>query len=400
MGLEWLLTAGAALVIIAALLAYKGFKGRVNTVGVDLGTTFSVIGSNVNGKVVIFQDKLGRSIFPSIVHYQANGTTVVSYDAVPFLTLDPKNTVYNAKRFIGKSLDDADVSDYADSHPFPIVQIDRVISNLSDIGFDIYGKKLAPEHVGKEVLTHLLKVAGDFLGYSSSLKKVVIAVPAKFNTLQKQATAQAFKLAGLKVVRILEEPTAAAVAYGLHKKSSINYIAVYDFGGGTLDVCFLYVRDKSVQVYAFDGDDSLGGSDFDICLANLITQKVELLAQVDLEALLAKEDVVGRLDTNSDRFCTPSVIRTRAESIKKRLSFEPFVGFNCIIPVSTVGADAGYTSTGDLNSRFKYVYNIADSGKVVESSSTASVSAPSIYYPELSISFNVTVDDFEVFRYD
>lgn len=132
---------------------------------------------------------------------------------------------------------------------------------------------VSPEQVGTEVLRFLLKVTADFLGHSQ-VNKAVVAVPAKFNSEQRQATGEAYKRAGLKVMRVIEEPTAAAVAYKLHKKSNIHHILVYDFGGGTLDVSLLYVAKGSVQVYATDGDETLGSSDFDLCLAKTIKNRV------------------------------------------------------------------------------------------------------------------------------
>lgn len=134
---------------------------------------------------------------------------------------------------------------------------------------------VAPEAVGTQVLKHLLEITASFLGHRQ-VRNAVIAVPAKFDSVQRQATGAAFKAAGLKIVRVLEEPTAAAVAYKLHKKKNIHHILVYDFGGGTLDVSLLYVSKGSVQVYATDGDDMLGGSDLDLCLYDIVKSKVEV----------------------------------------------------------------------------------------------------------------------------
>jgi molecular chaperone DnaK (HSP70) len=119
------------------------------------------------------------------------------------------------------------------------------------------------------------------------VNKAVIAVPAKFNAIQRQATAEAYRLAGLKVIRVIEEPTAAAVAYKLHKKDEIHHILVYDFGGGTLDVSLLFVSQGSVQVYATDGDETLGGSDLDVCLYKNIKDKVSISLSLSLSLCLS-----------------------------------------------------------------------------------------------------------------
>jgi len=132
---------------------------------------------------------------------------------------------------------------------------------------------VSPETVGSHVLRHLLSIAQASLGHSQ-LSKAVMAVPAKFTARQRSATAEAFKQAGLRVMRIIEEPTAAALAYGLDKKPNVEYILVYDFGGGTLDVSLLFVNKESVQVIATHGDDLLGGADFDQCVARTLSDKL------------------------------------------------------------------------------------------------------------------------------
>jgi molecular chaperone DnaK (HSP70) len=176
------------------------------------------------------------------------------------------------------------------------------ISNYSTIGFNVTKahKIVTPEEVGSYVLKGLLKVTSLFLGHNQ-VTKAVIAVPAKFNDQQRAATGLAYKLAGLKVVRVIEEPTAAAVAYQLHKKSNIHHILVYDFGGGTLDVSILYIAQGSVQVFATDGDETLGGSDLDVCL---------------------QEYILSKLPVESRSNAHIPTIRLLAEYAKKVLSFE------------------------------------------------------------------------------
>ena len=165
------------------------------------------------------------------------------------LSRKPLNTIYNAKRFIGRSLEDENVRQYASEHPFKVV--DSSASNFSKVAFQInatgHRQIVTPEEVGTQVLKFLLRITGSYLKHNQ-VNKAVIAVPAKFDSNQRRATAECYKQAGLKVVRVIEEPTAAAVAYKLHKKSTVHHILVYDFGGGTLDVSLLYVSKGSVQV--------------------------------------------------------------------------------------------------------------------------------------------------------
>jgi molecular chaperone DnaK (HSP70) len=172
---------------------------------------------------------------------------------------------------------------------------------------------VSPEQVGAKVLLHLKQITAKYLGHTQ-VNKAVIAVPAKFNAQQRAATAEAYKLAGLKVIRVIEEPTAAAVAYKLHKSETVKHILVYDFGGGTLDVSLLYVSKGAVQVYATEGDELLGGSDLDVCLVQ------------HLRHLLADQ-----LTTT----CSQIDLIQQAESIKKQLTYQDSAAFTCDHPSST-----------------------------------------------------------------
>uniref|UniRef100_A0A7S0SSX6 Uncharacterized protein n=1 Tax=Chromulina nebulosa TaxID=96789 RepID=A0A7S0SSX6_9STRA len=346
---SWLFSLAAAFVVGCAVLAALGFRGRVTTIGVDLGTTFSVVGVNINGKVHIINDSKGHLIFPSVVHYQSNGEILAGYDALPFLTSDPLNTIYNAKRFIGKNWNDSSVIEYGSKHAYTVDKLSHGQSNFSEVGFALSsGLIVSPEQVGSQVLKYLLKLTADFLGHNQ-VNKAVIAVPAKFDSIQRQATGDAYKRAGLKVVRVIEEPTAAAVAYKLHKKSNINHILVYDFGGGTLDVSLLFVSKGSVQVYATDGDDSLGGSDFDMCLYDLLVNKV--YSETGQQAHSADEITLPDGIQMSD-VCVRSSIRHKAEEIKKKLTYANEAVFTCQLldtqktVTSTISVD-DFTSTCD-----------------------------------------------------
>lgn len=324
----WILTFVTAVVAVCAMMAAMGFKGRVTTVGIDLGTTFSVVGFSTGSKVTIVTDKTGRSLFPSVVTYSDNGVIHSGYDAIAYLQTRPENTIFNAKRFIGRSLDEDDVQKYALSHPYTVVTSNTSI--YSKVGFRVtatgHPEVVSPENVGTEILKALLRMTSAFLGHSQ-VNKAIIAVPAKFNSQQRAATAAAYKAAGLKVVRVIEEPTAAAVAYKLHKKSNISHILVYDFGGGTLDVSLLFVSKGSVQVYATDGDETLGGSDLDSCLYNIIKTKVEALTGITVSLHSDdKELVKGQ--------CLSAALLEKAEQVKKELTNSTITTFTCTMPNS------------------------------------------------------------------
>ena len=349
-GTGWILSFVTAVVAVCAILAALGFKGRVTTVGIDLGTTFSVVGfSQGNSKgVTIISDNLGRNLFPSVVTYSDNGIIYTGYDAISYLQTQPENTIFNSKRFIGKSLEDDDVKQYANSHPFTVVKSNTSI--YSEVGFLLkatgHPEVVSPENIGTEILKALLRITSKFLGHSQ-VNKAIIAVPAKFNSNQRAATAAAYKAAGLKVVRVIEEPTAAAVAYKLHKKSNISHILVYDFGGGTLDVSLLFVSKGSVQVYATDGDDTLGGSDLDACLYNIIKTKVELLTGTTISG--THNNDINNSNNNKEGSvpvpvpvpvpsikgqCLSAGLLEKAEQVKKDLTNKTETTFSCVMPKS------------------------------------------------------------------
>ena len=350
----FLVSIGAAVILFCAVLAANGFKGRVSTIGVDLGTTFSVVGINIDGKVHIVKDKAGKSIFPSIVSYLPGGEIVAAYEARERLSEHPLDTIFNSKRFIGRSLLDEQVQAYAKAHPFETTEVGDDISVYGRVGFRLsaaatgHPSVISPESVGTAVLKHLLSVTSDYLGYGG-VNKAVLAVPAKFNAQQRAATGAAYKAAGLKVVRVMEEPTAAAVAYQLHKKSNVHHILVYDFGGGTLDVSILYVRKGSVEVYATDGDDNLGGSDLDMCMSDMLSKRIEQDSHSKGASIIATDSAVAQfgLRLGDVDYCTSSTIRVRAEQIKIFLSQHTSASFSCnlILPASVERNTSIETST-------------------------------------------------------
>ncbi len=272
---------GVLLVAVCAGMAYFGFRGRTSVVGIDLGTTYSVVAVRATGggigEVEVVQDfdtfdgKPSR-IVPSVVYYPPypGARPIVGSKAKDIIQTDPSNVIYNAKRFIGRDFSHPAVKQQAAFQDFKVLGAG---DSGESIGFKTTnGTVVTPEVVGSHVLGHLLSLARDHLGHNQ-VKSAIIAVPAKFDQKQREATAAAFKLSGLKVTRMLEEPTAAAIAYGLHRKDNVHHILVYDFGGGTLDVSVLHVSDGYVEVIGTHGDDRLGGADFDTAIAEFLMDK-------------------------------------------------------------------------------------------------------------------------------
>jgi molecular chaperone DnaK (HSP70) len=273
-----LISAVVAAVAACAVLAAMGFKGRLDTVGIDLGTTYSVVALRNGLHTDVLRDASGRALVPSAVYFAPDGSMAVGHDALLHQHRDPRHVIFNAKRFIGRSFEDAAVGAQSRLHPFHVVP--NASASHSGAWFDLskqhggkHNASVSPETVGEQILRHLLDVAAFNMGHRQ-VRKAVMAVPAKFDAEQRMATAEAYKQAGLKVMRVIEEPTAAALAYGLDKKENVDYILVYDFGGGTLDVSLLFVNKESVQVIATHGDDQLGGADFDLCLAADLRQRL------------------------------------------------------------------------------------------------------------------------------
>jgi molecular chaperone DnaK len=222
-------------------------------VGIDLGTTNSVVAVMEGGKPAVIVNSEGSRITPSVVAYTKTGERLVGQLAKRQSVLNPENTIYSAKRFIGRRY--GEVQSEIKNVPY------KVVAGPNDaVRFDIQGKQVAPEEVSAQVLRKLADDAAKYLG--EKVKDVVITVPAYFNDAQRQATKDAGQIAGLNVLRIINEPTAAALAYGLEKKAN-ETILVFDLGGGTFDVSILEVGDGVFEVKATSGDTHLGGDDYD-----------------------------------------------------------------------------------------------------------------------------------------
>jgi molecular chaperone DnaK len=224
-------------------------------VGIDLGTSNSVITVSLEGEPIVIPDPDGNRIHPSIVHFRQDGSTIVGDRARQFRVEDPSHTVFSAKRLIGRPFDDPDVKVLMGAFPFNITAADD-----GSPRFHIYDQLHPPEGISGRVLHYLKGLAEEYLG--QGVDKAVITVPANFDEGQRRATKRAADLAGLEVLRLVNEPTAAALAYG-YGQNKREKVAIYDFGGGTFDITILELRDNVFQVLSTAGDSYLGGDDFD-----------------------------------------------------------------------------------------------------------------------------------------
>lgn len=243
-------------------------------VGIDLGTTNSVIAAWQGGEPVVIPNAEGARTTPSVVAFTESGERLVGQLARRQAIMNPKGTIYSAKRFIGRRFDE--ISEEAKAVSFDVVE-----GPNGEARFNIRGKLYSPEEISALVLRKLADDAGKFLG--ERVKEAVITVPAYFNDAQRNATKDAGRIAGLEVLRIINEPTAAALAYGLDKKGH-ETVLVFDLGGGTFDVSLLDVGDGVVEVRATAGDSHLGGDDFDRRLVDYLTEEFKRENGIDLRS--------------------------------------------------------------------------------------------------------------------
>lgn len=243
-------------------------------IGIDLGTTNSVVAVMIGDEPVVIQNQEGSRLTPSVVSWTKEKEILVGEPAKRRAILDPENTVYESKRFIGRKYEE--VIDEAKRVSYRVVPDEK-----GDASFEIpnLGRKVRPEEVGAQVLKKLKEASEAYLG--EKITKAVITVPAYFNERQRQATKDAGKIAGLEVLRILNEPTAAALAYGLDKKSDVK-ILVYDFGGGTFDVSILEGGDGVIEVKATAGDTHLGGANIDERIMEWLIEEFKKETGIDL----------------------------------------------------------------------------------------------------------------------
>jgi heat shock protein 5 len=250
----------AALALYASVRAEDDDSESIGTViGIDLGTTYSCVGVYKNGRVEIIANDQGNRITPSYVAWTPEGERLIGDAAKNQATTNPERTVFDVKRLIGRKFKDKTVQHDVKLFPFKVVNKD----GKPYIGMEVEGKdkKFAPEEISAMVLQKMKLIAEKFLG--KEVHNAVVTVPAYFNDAQRQATKDAGTISGMNVQRIINEPTAAAIAYGLDKKGGEKNILVFDLGGGTFDVTLLTIDNGVFEVLATNGDTHLGGEDFD-----------------------------------------------------------------------------------------------------------------------------------------
>ena len=248
-------------------------------IGIDLGTTNSCVAIMDGTTARVLENAEGDRTTPSIIAYTQDGETLVGQPAKRQAVTNPQNTLFAIKRLIGRRFQDEEVQRDVSIMPYKIVAADN-----GDAWLDVKGTKTAPPQISAEVLKKMKKTAEDYLG--EPVTEAVITVPAYFNDAQRQATKDAGRIAGLEVKRIINEPTAAALAYGLDKEVGNRTIAVYDLGGGTFDISIIEIDEvdgeKTFEVLATNGDTHLGGEDFDTRLINYLVDEFKKDQGIDL----------------------------------------------------------------------------------------------------------------------
>nr|WP_271213513.1 molecular chaperone DnaK [Rhodococcus wratislaviensis]GLK40642.1 chaperone protein DnaK [Rhodococcus wratislaviensis] len=320
-------------------------------VGIDLGTTNSVIASWQGGEPVVISNVEGARTTPSVVAFTESGERLVGQLARRQAILNPKGTIYSAKRFIGRHYDE--ISEEAKAVSFDVVPGDN-----GEARFDVRGKKYAPEEISALVLRKLVDDASKFLG--EKVKEAVITVPAYFNDSQRNATKDAGRIAGLEVLRIINEPTAAALAYGMDKQTH-ETVLVFDLGGGTFDVSLLDVGEGVVEVRSTAGDSHLGGDDFDRRLVDYLADEFQRAENIDLRkdaqalqrlfeaAEKAKVELSSvtqaqvnlpfvTADANGPKHLTTTIMRSKFEDLTADLVER------CLDPVKQAMSDAKVTA--------------------------------------------------------
>lgn len=293
----WTLAASVAALVVAAS-AQTDDLGTV--IGIDLGTTYSCVGVFQNGRVEIIANDQGNRITPSYVAWDNKGERLVGDAAKNQATVNPDNTIFDVKRLIGRKYNDKSVQADKKLLPFDVVPKDEKPYVQVKINDDV--KTFAPEEISAMVLGKMRTTAEAFLG--AEVKNAVVTVPAYFNDAQRQATKDAGTISGMTVQRIINEPTAAAIAYGMDKKEGEKNILVFDLGGGTFDVTLLTIDNGVFEVLATNGDTHLGGEDFD-----------QRVMQYFMKMIKKKDGV----DISSDKRAVQK-LRREVERVKRALS--------------------------------------------------------------------------------
>jgi len=271
-------------------------SGRI--IGIDLGTTNSCVAVLNGGEVHVIPNSDGNRTTPSVVAFTEEGELLVGQIAKRQAITNPTNTVFAAKRLIGRKANDPNVAELIKLLPY-----DVTASNNGDAWVKVWDKQHSPAEIGAAVLTKMKESAEAYLG--ETVTRAIVTVPAYFNDAQRQATKDAGRIAGLQVERIINEPTAATLAYGLHKRHGNQTVAVYDLGGGTFDISLLELRDGVFEVLATAGDTFLGGEDFDNVIVNWCADQ-----------FLAQHGV----DLRREKLATQR-LKEAAEKAKQELSF-------------------------------------------------------------------------------
>src|SRR5476651_2319148 len=317
-------------------------------IGIDLGTTNSCVAVMESGQPTVIPNQEGNRTTPSVVAFAKSGERLVGQVAKRQAITNPENTVFSIKRFMGRRFDE--VTEEMKMVPYKAVRGDN-----GDARVDIMGKKYSPPEISAMILTKLKEAAEAYLG--EKVTQAVITVPAYFNDAQRQATKDAGKIAGLEVMRIINEPTAAALAYGLDKKKN-ETIAVYDFGGGTFDISILEVGEGVVEVKSTNGDTHLGGDNIDQRIIDWIVDEFRKKEGIDLSkdkmalqrlreaAEKAKMELSTVLETDINLpFITADQTGPKHLQMKlTRSKFEQLVGDlleRSMVPLKQALADAG-----------------------------------------------------------
>jgi molecular chaperone DnaK len=249
------------------------------TIGIDLGTTYSCVAIMEGGKPRVIENSEGDRTTPSMVAFTKDGEVLVGQSAKRQAVTNPQNTLFAVKRLIGRKFDDDVVQKDIKMVPYQIVRADN-----GDAWVEVRGQKMAPPEISARVLMKMKKTAEDYLG--EPVSEAVITVPAYFNDSQRQATKDAGRIAGLNVKRIINEPTAASLAYGLDKQGGDRKIAVYDLGGGTFDISIIEIAEvdgeRQFEVLSTNGDTFLGGEDFDLRIINFLADEFQKSSGVDV----------------------------------------------------------------------------------------------------------------------
>jgi heat shock protein 5 len=305
---------------VASMAMLGGFSVKADdeepvgtVIGIDLGTTYSCVGVFKNGRVEIIANDQGNRITPSYVAWTEEGERLIGDSAKNQATINPENTVFDVKRLIGRKYNDKSVQ--SDKKLFPFSIVNKEDKPYVEISLDGKRRQFAPEEVSAMVLVKMKEIAEAYLG--SDVKNAVVTVPAYFNDAQRQATKDAGTISGMNVQRIINEPTAAAIAYGLDKKGGEKNILVYDLGGGTFDVTLLTIDNGVFEVLATNGDTHLGGEDFD---QRVMQYFIKMLKKRDSTDITKDKRALQKLRREVER-----VKRTLSSQHQARLEIEGLV---------------------------------------------------------------------------